>query len=111
MKIIDWYIFKAISKMTLIVLFVFASLSGFVDFISQSDDIGIGEYGVYEAVQYTLLKLPSSVFQLIPIIVLIGSLISLGNLSKNNETLIEVSLSDEVNYAIANVIIYGKEKK
>ena len=79
MKIIDWYIFKAISKMTLIVLFVFASLSGFVDFISQSDDIGIGEYGVYEAVQYTLLKLPSSVFQLIPIIVLIGSLISMGN--------------------------------
>ena len=91
MKIIDWYIFKAISKMTLIVLFVFASLSGFVDFISQSDDIGIGEYGVYEAVQYTLLKLPSSVFQLIPIIVLIGSLISLGNLSKNNEITVILS--------------------
>tara|TARA_B100000686_G_scaffold13857_1_gene13294 strand:- start:20 stop:1090 length:1071 start_codon:yes stop_codon:yes gene_type:complete len=91
LKIIDWYIFKAISKMTLIVLFVFASLSGFVDFISQSDDIGIGEYGVYEAVQYTLLKLPSSVFQLIPIIVLIGSLISLGNLSKNNEITVILS--------------------
>ena len=91
MKLIDWYIFKAISKMTLIVLFVFASLSGFVDFISQSDDIGIGEYGVYEAVQYTLLKLPSSVFQLIPIIVLIGSLISLGNLSKNNEITVILS--------------------
>ena len=57
MKLIDWYIFKAISKMTLVVLFVFAALSGFVDFISQSDDIGIGEYGVYEAIQYTLLKL------------------------------------------------------
>ena len=91
MKLIDWYIFKSISKMTLIVLFVFAVLSGFIDFISQTDDIGVGEYGVYEAVQYTLLKLPSSVFQLIPIIVLIGSLIGLGNLSKNNEITVILS--------------------
>ena len=91
MKLIDWYIFKAISKMILVVLFVFAALSGFVDFISQSDDIGIGEYGVYEAIQYTLLKLPSSIFQLVPIIVLIGSLIGLGNLSKNNEITVILS--------------------
>ena len=35
----------------------------------------------------------------------------LDNLNKNNEYSIEVSLSDEKNYAIANVIIYGKEKK
>jgi len=77
--------------MTLVVLFIFAALSGFVDFISQSDDIGIGEYDVYKALQYTLLKLPSSVFQLIPIIVLIGSLIGLGNLSKNNEITVLLS--------------------
>ena len=31
-------------------------------------------------------------------------------LTKNNNCSIEVSLSDEKNYAIANVIIYGKEK-
>ena len=33
------------------------------------------------------------------------------NLGKNNECSIEISLSDEKNYAIANVIIYGKEKR
>ena len=33
------------------------------------------------------------------------------SLSKESEFSIEVSLSDEKNYAIANVIIYGKEKK
>ena len=31
-------------------------------------------------------------------------------LTKNNDCSIEVSLSDEKNYAIANVIIYGKKK-
>ena len=35
----------------------------------------------------------------------------LKKLSKNNDCSIEVSLSDEKNYAIANVIIYGKEKR
>ncbi len=34
----------------------------------------------------------------------------LKKLSKNKDCSIEVSLSDEKNYAIANVIIYGKEK-
>ena len=33
----------------------------------------------------------------------------LKELTKSNDCLIEVSLSDEKNYAIANVIIYGKE--
>ena len=35
----------------------------------------------------------------------------LDTLSKENEYSIEISLSDEKNYAIANVIIYEKEKK
>tara|TARA_Y100000996_G_C22335059_1_gene566129 strand:+ start:50 stop:448 length:399 start_codon:yes stop_codon:yes gene_type:complete len=35
----------------------------------------------------------------------------LKSLSKENECSIEVSLSDEINYAIANVIIYEKKRK
>ena len=35
----------------------------------------------------------------------------LKKLSKSNDCSIEVSLSDEKKYAIANVIIYGKEKR
>ena len=69
MKLFDWYVFKAILEMTLIVLFVFVALSGFVDFVGQINDIGIGDYGVNQAIQYTLLKLPSSIFQLMPIAV------------------------------------------
>ena len=35
----------------------------------------------------------------------------LKKITKSDDCLIEVSLSDEKKYAIANVIIYGKEKK
>lgn len=39
------------------------------------------------------------------------ALSTLNSFSLNNKCLINVSLSDEKNYAIANVIIYEKEKK
>ena len=91
LKLFDWYIFRAILEMTLIVLFVFVALSGFVDFIGQIDDIGTGDYGVNQAIQYTLLKLPSSIFQLMPIIILMGSLLGLGLLSKNRELIVLLS--------------------
>ena len=107
MKVLDWYIFRSITKMTFIVFFVFAALSGFIDFISQADDIGIGSYGVYEAVQYTLLKLPSSVFQLMPIVVLIGSLLGLGALSKNSEITIMMSSGLSLSRLSLSVAITG----
>ena len=91
MNTIDTYLFRSIFKATLIVGFVFASLSLFVDFVSQSDDIGVGSYGIYEAMQYTLMKLPSSLMKFIPIIVLIGSLVALGNMGKNSELIIIIS--------------------
>ena len=70
--------------MVLIVLFVFVALTSVVDFVGQINDIGTGDYGVNQAIQYTLLKLPISIFQLMPIIILIGSLLGLGLLSKNS---------------------------
>ena len=91
MNIIDLYLFKAIIRATIIVGFVFASLSFFVDFVSQSDDIGIGSYGVYEALQYSVMKLPSSLIRFVPIIILIGCLVALGNLGKNSELVILMS--------------------
>ena len=77
--------------MTLVVLLVFVALLGFIDFVGQINDIGIGDYGVNQAIQYTLLKLPSSIFQLMPIIILIGSLLGLGLLSKNSELIVLLS--------------------
>ncbi|MBT3992852.1 MAG: LptF/LptG family permease, partial [Gammaproteobacteria bacterium] len=107
MTIIDRYIFKSIFQTTLIVLFVFIAFSGFIDFVSQTDDIGTGNYGVTEAIQYTILKLPSSIFKLLSIIVLIGSLLGLGNLSKNNELLILLSSGIKMRRLGFSVLISG----
>ncbi len=88
MKLFDLYIFKNILQSVLVVLFIFLALLGFIEFIAQADDIGIGSYGLNQAIQYSLLKLPSAIFQLMPIIILIGSLLALGDMSKNSELLV-----------------------
>ena len=88
MKLFDLYIFKNILQSVLVVLFIFLALLGFIEFIAQADDIGTGNYGLNQAIQYSLLKLPSAIFQLMPIIILIGSLLALGDMSKNSELLV-----------------------
>ena len=88
MKLFDLYILKNILQSVLVVLFIFLALLGFLEFIAQADDIGIGSYGLNQAIQYSLLKLPSAIFQLMPIIILIGSLLALGDMSKNSELLV-----------------------
>ena len=88
MKLFDLYILKNILQSVLVVLFIFLALLGFIEFIAQADDIGIGSYGLNQAIQYSLLKLPSAIFQLMPIIILIGSLLALGDMSKNSELLV-----------------------
>ena len=88
MKLFDLYIFKNILQSVLVVLFIFLALLGFIEFIAQADDVGVGTYGLNQAIQYSLLKLPSSIFQLMPIIILIGSLLALGDMSKNSELLV-----------------------
>ena len=88
MKLFDLYIFKNILQSVLVVLFIFLALLGFIEFIAQADDVGVGTYGLNQAIQYSLLKLPSAIFQLMPIIILIGSLLALGDMSKNSELLV-----------------------
>lgn len=67
------------------VLFVLGSLFAFVDFISELDDVGKGQYSIYQAAMYVLFSLPKRLYEIFPTAVLIGSLLSLGTLAGNSE--------------------------
>jgi len=85
MRIIDNYITKTVISGTLMVLLVLGSLFAFVDFISEIDDVGKGQYGVFQAGTYVLFSLPKRLYEIFPTAVLIGSLLSLGTLAGNSE--------------------------
>ena len=67
------------------VLLVLGALLAFVDFVSEMDDVGKGQYSMLQAAMYVLLSLPKRLYELFPTAVLIGSLLSLGTLAGNSE--------------------------
>jgi len=88
MRIIDGYIFRTIIVMTMLVLGVLLSLGGFIEFVSQLDDIGTGSYGFREALMYAALKLPRFAVGVLPVSALIGGLLGMGALATHSELVV-----------------------
>ncbi|MEO8444341.1 MAG: LPS export ABC transporter permease LptG [Gammaproteobacteria bacterium] len=85
MRILRRYLFLTILGTTGLVLAVLLSLGGFIQFIGQLDDIGVGDYGVLNALGWVLLKLPGIAGQMLPIATLLGALLGLGTLASRSE--------------------------
>ena len=88
MRIVNGYIFRSIMVMTAMVLGVLLSVGAFIEFISQLDDIGVGAYGLKEALMYTALKLPRFAGGVLPVSVLLGGLLGMGALATHSELIV-----------------------
>ncbi len=85
MRIVNNYQFKAVAGSAGIVLLVLVSLGGFIEFVSQLDDLGQGSYDMLTAIQYVLLKMPRLAHDMLPVSVLLGALLGLGALASGSE--------------------------
>lgn len=63
----------------------FLALFYFVDFVDELGDIGKAGYTALDAALYTLLRLPSRAYELIPITVLIGTIFALARLAQTSQ--------------------------
>jgi lipopolysaccharide export system permease protein len=82
------YIIRAVLGHTALVMLVLLALCGLMIFIGQQDDIGVGTYGLDDALLFVVLNLPQYAFDLLPIAALIGSLLALGNLARSMELIV-----------------------
>jgi lipopolysaccharide export system permease protein len=85
MNLIDRYLARQVLAYTLLVMAVLVCLAALFVFIEQQEDVGVGTYGMLDALAVTALMVPKQAFQLLPIGALIGSLIGLGNLARGSE--------------------------
>lgn len=85
MKILQRYIAKNIIASTLLVLLVLLGLYNFMDFITELDDLGKGEYQILDIMTYIALTMPKRIYELLPVAALMGSVIGLGNLASQSE--------------------------
>lgn len=85
MRILDGLIGRTVIGGTLLVLGVLLALFVFIEFVSEFDRIGQGEYTAWMAFKYVLFSVPRLAYELMPLAALLGTLIGLGLLASNNE--------------------------
>jgi len=86
--VLDRYIAKTVVTGCLLASFVMLSIFAFVDFVSQLNNVGTGDYGALQAVVFVLLRLPQRLYELSPSILLLGGILSLGALAANSELVV-----------------------
>ncbi|MTI62352.1 LPS export ABC transporter permease LptG [Methylophaga sp.] len=85
MRILSKYIAKNILASTLLVLLVLLALYTFMDFITELDDLGEGDYGIGSILSYIALTMPKRIYELLPVAALLGSVIGLGSMASQSE--------------------------
>ena len=76
---------RAVLAYTALVMTVLMVLIGLYLFVDQQSDIGIGRYGVLDALLFVVCNLPNQAFALLPVGALLGALLALGNLARGSE--------------------------
>lgn len=87
MGILDRYLARHLIGATLLVALLLVMLSAFLLLLGQLDNL-TGDYRLPQAFQYVLLSMPQQLYELLPMAVLLGALIGLGQLASANELLI-----------------------
>jgi len=79
------YLAREIYGSTLFVFAAFLALFAFFDLIGELTDLGMGGYRLQHALAYVALTVPSHVYELFPLAVLMGTLYTLSHLAANSE--------------------------
>jgi lipopolysaccharide export system permease protein len=85
MRLIHKYIFYSILGAILIVALAIGAISAVLGLVDELDNMGKGHYGLSLALQFVALQLPRGVYELFPIIVLLGTVLGLGGLASGSE--------------------------
>jgi len=85
MKILQNYLTKTILQYIALTACVLLAIEFFLLFVNELDDIGRGQYHFISAFLFVTSQLPSQLYQLFPMVSLIGCLIALGLLVSHSE--------------------------
>ena len=84
MKVLTRHLAKEVLIATLFVLVALVALIAFFDLVSQARNIG-NRYSISMALFLTMLKLPSRLYEVMPIAALLGAVYTMSRLASNSE--------------------------
>jgi lipopolysaccharide export system permease protein len=82
---LDRYIISQVFALTGIVALALTAIYTFVAFVADLRDVGEGSYGMLQLGLYVILLIPQSIYLLLPIIAMLGTLMGLGTLAAQSE--------------------------
>ena len=85
MSILDRYIGRHVVLGTLTALSVFVALFSILELVDDVGQVGRGEYTLLRALEYSALRIPGRMFELLPVAALVGSVLGLGLLAATRE--------------------------
>lgn len=88
MKLLERYLTRSILSAVGLVTLLLMGLQIFILFVNQLGDLGQGDFGFFQAMNYVLLQMPYQVYLFFPMASLLGVLMGLGMLANNRELIV-----------------------
>ncbi len=107
MRILDIYIGKTLLRHILVTIVVLVGLFAFVSFIDELGDLDRGRYGILQVIQYVLLTIPKTLYEVFPMAALIGSILGLSTLAKSSELIVMRASGVSVQRIVISVLKVG----
>ncbi|HEX7080132.1 MAG TPA: LPS export ABC transporter permease LptG [Gammaproteobacteria bacterium] len=107
MRLLTRYIALDVLRGVALTLSVLVAVAGFVELVGQLDDVGTNDYGFGDALAYVALRLPRTIFEILPPAALIGALLSLGNLAVHRELVVMRASGVSTLQLLASVSVAG----
>lgn len=85
MKILETYIAGIVLLYTLIVLLVLLGLYFFTTLVGELGVVGQGSYTMLGAARYSAMLIPKQIYELFPMVALLGTMLGLGSLANSSE--------------------------
>lgn len=85
MKTLERYLAKVVLLYTVIVLLVLLGLYFFTTLVAEIGSVGRGNYTMQTAVWYSAMLLPKQIYELFPMVALLGTMLGLGSLANSSE--------------------------
>lgn len=107
MRLLGQYIGKTIAGHTLAVMLVLLSLYFFSTFVTEVGEVGRGHYTMLDALQFSIMLLPRQVYELFPLVALMGTMLGLGALANTSELTVMRASGISVQQILREVLKVG----
>jgi lipopolysaccharide export system permease protein len=88
MRILNRYLWQESTLSILMIMLGLLAMFSFFDLIQELENLGHGNYNISNMLAFVLLSIPGHIYEVAPVAVLIGMMVSLGTLGRNSELVV-----------------------